>query len=49
MVAVPVSYFSASPKKVSRLHLDHRFSGGDRFSNSDSILSSCTADYMAGL
>ena len=47
MVAVPVSHFSASPKKGGRLLLDHGFSGGDRFS--ESVLSNCTVDCMVGL
>ena len=44
MVPVPVSHFIASPKKGSRLLLDHGFSDGNRFLNSDSVLSNCTAD-----
>ena len=46
MVAVPVSHFNASPKKGNRLLLDHGFSGSDRFWNSDSVLSNCTAHHM---
>ena len=49
MVAVPVSHFSTSPKKGNGLLLDHGFSDGDRFLNSDSVLSNCTADHMVGL
>ena len=47
MVAVPVSHFSASPKKGSRLLLDHGLSDGDRFS--ESVLSNCNADCMVCL
>ena len=49
MVAVPVSHFSTSPRKGNRLLLDHGFSGGDSFLNSDPVLSNCTADHMVGL
>ena len=49
VVAVPVSQFSASPKKGNRLLLYCGFLGGDRFSNSDSVLSNCTADPMVCL
>ena len=49
MVAVPFSHLSASPKKGNRLLLDHGFSGGDTFSNSDSGLSNCTAHCIVGL
>ena len=35
-------------KKGNKLLLDHGFSGGDRFSNSDSVLSNFTADCMVG-
>ena len=49
VVVVPVSHFSASPKKGNRLLLDCGFSVGDRVSNSDSVLSNCTADHMVGL
>ena len=46
MVAVPISHFGTSPKKGNRLLLDHGFSDGDRFSNSDSVLRNWTADNM---
>ena len=49
MVAALVSHSSASPKRDNSLLLDHEFSSGDRFSNSDSVLSKCTVDHMVGL
>ena len=49
MGAVPVSHFSAYPKKGNGLLLDHGFSGGDSFSNSNLVLNNCTAECMAGL
>ena len=42
MVAVPVSHFSASPEKGFLL-------GGDRFLNSESVLSNRIANCMVGL
>ena len=49
VIVVPVCHCSTSSKKGNRLLLDHGFSGGDRFSNSDSVLCNCTADHMVGL
>ena len=41
VVAVPASYFNASPRKGNRLLFDCGFS--------ESVLSICTADFMVGL